>query len=175
MRAGDTRIKKVTVGIVIKPVGLKGELKVMPLTDNPERFVPGGTVWMSVPGGVEAAYTIGSVRGQKDKLVISLSGITSAEEAGKFRDREMFVPDSEVPPLPEGEYYQYQIIGLDVYYYDGRLLGKVKDIFPAGERDVYVVAGAGTEYMVPATPETVREVDLKAGRITLYRMEGYIE
>ncbi len=159
---------------MLKPVGLKGEFKVMPLTDNPERFEPGATVWLAKPEGDYAAFTIRSVGGHKGNLRVSLAGIDTVEEAGRCRGQEISVPESEVPPLPEGVYYHYQILGLEVYYYDGRLLGTVKEIFAAGEKDVYVVGGRGKEYLIPVTEETVKEIDLKGGRILLNRMEGYI-
>ena len=165
----------VTVGVVLKPVGLKGELKVMPLTDNPGRFVPGGRVWLPSPEGEPAAFTIRSVSAApKGQLRLALDGIDTLDDAVKYRGKEFSVPEDEVPPLPEGEYYHYQILGLSVYTHGGMLLGKVTDIFTAGEKDVYEVKGGGREYLIPVNRDTVREVDLKGGRILLYRMEGYI-
>jgi len=162
------------VGVVLKPVGLKGELKVKPVTDNPERFEPGGRLWMDDPHGGTSTYEITSAYEHGGNLRVALEGVSSVEEAEKLRGREIYVPESEVPPLPEGEYYHYQIIGLPVYTHTGRLLGKVTDIFSAGEKDVYVVKGRGREYLIPVTEEHVREIDVKSGRITLNPMEGYI-
>jgi len=175
MRPGNTRIeKKITVGVVLKPVGLHGELKVKPLTDNPERYAPGGRLWFSSPAGEAGPFVIEDSYPHKGDLKVTLDGISSVEEAGKYSGWEIFVPESSVPPLPEGEYYHFQILGLSVYTHGGRLLGKVEDIFAAGEKDVYVVRGGSKEYLVPVNEHTVREVDLKGGRITLYPMDDYI-
>jgi len=163
----------VLVGLVLKPVGLKGELKVRPITDNPERFEPGGMLWADVRGAAES-YEILSVSEHKGNLKVLLEGVSSVEEAERFRDVELYVPESEVPPLPEGEYYHYQIIGLEVYTHKGMLLGTVSDIISAGEKDVYIVRGQGKEYLIPVTEEHVREIDPDSGRITLNPMEGYI-
>jgi len=162
------------VGVVIKPVGLKGEIKVKPLTDNPDRYAPGSSLWFAPVGGKPAPFVVEDVSEYKGILRVLFAGIESVEEAERYRGQEIFVPEAEVPPLPEGEYYHFQIIGLDVYASGGRLLGKVTDIFEAGEKDVYVIKGRGKEYLVPATGEHIREIDVERGRITLYPMEGYI-
>jgi len=174
MRAGDTGIdKKITVGIVQKTIGLKGEIKVRPLSDNPERYEPGGRLWFD---GVEGGFVIATVREQKDSLVITLEGVGTIEEAGRFLDKEVYVPESEVPPLPEGEYYHYQVIGTEVYTHGGKILGKVTDIMTAGEKDVYEVTGrGGRQYMIPVTDDAVDVMDIKGGRITLFPLEGYID
>jgi len=161
------------VGTVLKTVGLKGEIKVRPLTDNPERFEPGGRIWFE---GEPHPYVIETVRPHKECLVISLEGVGSIEDVERFRDRDMYVPEGEVPPLPEGEYYHYQILGLPVYTHSGRLVGKVTDIMTAGEKDVYEVTDSGgREYMIPVTHESVDVIDVEGGRITLFPLPGYIE
>lgn len=162
------------MGLVLKPVGLKGELKVRPMTDNPERFEPGGRLWLDGPDGVPESHEILSVSEHKGNLRVALDGVTSVEQAERLRGMELYVPESEVPPLPEGEYYHYQIIGLEVYTHGGRLLGTVRDIITAGEKDVYIVRGRGKEYLIPVTEEHVREIDTVSGRIVLNPMEGYI-
>jgi 16S rRNA processing protein RimM len=83
------------------------------------------------------------VRETKGNFVVSLEGVSGIDRAEELRGLDVVVPESEVPPLPEGEYYHYQILGLPVYNYKGILLGKVVDIFTAGVKDVYVVKGQG--------------------------------
>lgn len=174
MRTGDTGIgKTVVVGVVLKTVGLKGELKIKPLTDNPDRYAPGKRIWVRTPNGPED-FVIAGVREAKDIFFVSLEGVTDIERAEELRGLEVVVPEDEVPPLPEGEYYHYQILGLPVYNYKGVLLGKVTDIFTAGVKDVYVVKGQGKEHMIPVNDDTVDEIDVKGGRITLKRMKGYL-
>jgi len=176
VRTGDTGIgRKVSVGRVIKPVGLKGGLKVRPETDNPERYEVGGALWLDSPDtGEPVRHTITSSSEYRGFFKITLDGISSVEEADKYRDAEIYVPLSEVPPLPEGEFYHFQIIGLEVFTAGGRSLGTVQEIITAGEKDVYVVRGAGKEYLIPVTEEHVREISPEKGRIDLYPMEGYL-
>ncbi|MHB8174883.1 MAG: ribosome maturation factor RimM [Nitrospirota bacterium] len=200
MRTGDTGIeKRVVVGIVLKTVGLKGEVKIKPLTDNPERYRAGATVWAE-PGKAEGTrgaeggrarltrragaglpapsaavpLTVKSVRDAGRDLAVFFEEVGTVEEAEGLRGKELFVPESEVPPLPEGEYYQFQVLGLEVYTSGGRLLGKVGDIIEAGGKDVYVVKGAGKEYLIPVIDDAIERIDVRGGRITLRPMKGYI-
>lgn len=174
MRSGDTGIgKTVVVGVVLKTVGLKGEIKIKSLSDNPDRYAPGKRIWVQTAKGPED-FVITGAREAKGIFVVSLEGVTDIDRAEQLRGLDVFVPESEVPPLPEGEYYHYQILGLPVYNYKGILLGKVTDIFTAGVKDVYVVKGQGSEYMIPVNDDTVDEIDVKGGRITLKRMKGYL-
>lgn len=174
MRPGDTGIeRRVVVGIALKTVGLKGGLKIKPLTDNPGRYAEGARLWVS--GEKEpVSLTIASVRDGGKDLTVFFEELNTIEEAEKFRGKELYVPESEVPPLPEGEFYQFQILGLDVFTSSGRLLGKVKDIIEAGEKDVYVVRGGGKEYLIPVTDDAVDEIDVEGGKITLRPLKGYI-
>jgi 16S rRNA processing protein RimM len=175
VRPGDTGIEtRVLVGIVLKTIGLKGELKIKPLTDNPDRYSEGSKVWAEAEGGKAMPLTVVSSRDAGRDIAVFFDEIDSIEKAEAFRGKELFVPESEVPPLPEGEYYQFQVLGLEVYTSQGRLLGKVSDIIEAGEKDVYVVRGGGKEYLIPVTDDAVEEIDVKGGKIKLRPMKGYI-
>ncbi len=190
MRPGDTRIeKRVLVGIALKPIGLKGEVKIKPLTDNPERYRAGAKLWAVGAGrtgdteGIRARaaglpapvrLTVKSARESGRDLAVFFEEVGTLEEADALRGKELFVPESEVPPLPEGEYYHFQVLGLEVYTSRGRLLGIVSDIISAGEKDVYVVKGQGGEYLIPVTDDAIEKIDPVGGRITLRPMKGYI-
>jgi 16S rRNA processing protein RimM len=175
VRPGDTGIEaRVLVGIVLKTVGLKGELKIKPLTDNPDRYSEGETIWAGGPSDTPVQLTVRSSRDAGRDIAVFFDEIDSIEKAEGFRGKELFVQESDVPPLPEGEYYQFQVLGLEVYTSRGRLLGKVTDIIEAGEKDVYVVRGGGKEYLIPVTDDAVEEIDVKGGKIKLRPMKGYI-
>jgi 16S rRNA processing protein RimM len=175
VRPGDTGIEaRVLVGIVLKTIGLKGELKIKPLTDNPDRYSEGAKVWAGGPSEASVMLTVRSSRDAGRDIAVFFVEIDSIEKAEVFRGKELYVPESDVPPLPEGEYYQFQVLGLDVFTSSGRLLGKVSDIIEAGAKDVYVVRGGGKEYLIPVTDDAVEEIDVKGGKIKLRPMKGYI-
>ena len=179
---------------MLKAIGLKGELKIKPLTDNPERYRAGAKLWAAGTGGtgcVEGSrarlprhaedaqlavmpLTVKSVRESGRDLAVFFEEIGKVEDAEALRGKELFVPESNVPPLPEGEYYHFQILGLQIFTGSGRLLGKVSDIITAGGRDVYVVKGQGGEHLIPVTDDAIEKIDAQGGRIILRPMKGYI-
>jgi 16S rRNA processing protein RimM len=124
--------------------------------------------------GEPRRFTVQSVNEHRGYLKIILEGITTVEDADTFKGALIYVPESEVPPLPEGEFYHYQLFGLEVFTASGRSLGTVQEILTAGEKDVYVVRGHGEEYLIPVTEEHVRDISTGKGRIDLYPMKGYL-
>jgi 16S rRNA processing protein RimM len=157
----------VAVGRVLRPWGIAGYLKVLPLTDFPDRFTPGNRVWLR-----GRQHTIQRARWQKGHVYLRLDGIDDAAEAEQLRGALLEVPEEELRPLPPGEYYHFQIVGLAVYSTEGECLGEVKEILTTGGNDVYVVRDDGREILVPAIDDVVKDIDLDAGRMTVELMEG---
>jgi 16S rRNA processing protein RimM len=150
------------VARVIGPKGLKGGLRVEPLTDWPERLAAGEELWLddsSEPMGVIRVEGGGRVP------VVYLDTVDSREAAEALVGRYLEAP---ARPLPEGEYYWDQLIGLEVVEPDGAAVGELVEIFRAGGNEVYrVVDAAGGERLVPALRTSVLDIDLAAGRMTV--------
>jgi len=159
----------VAVARIIGPWGLNGDLKLETLTDFPQRFAAGGRVFT---GGV--AYVIEKCRWQRGRALLKLAGIDSAAAAEALRHRLLEVPEDELHPLAEGEYYHFQILGLEVRTTTGEVLGRVEQIISTGSNDVYVVRGARGEVLVPAVDDVVKNVDPAAGRIEVEAVEGLL-
>jgi len=159
----------VAVGRIVGPWGLHGDLKVESLTDFPQRFAAGGRVCL---GGV--AYVIERCRWQRGHALLKLAGIDSATAAEALRHRRLEVPEDELHPLGEGEYYHFQILGLEVRTTTGEVLGRVEQIISTGSNDVYVVRGPRGEVLVPAVDDVVKSVDPAAGRIEVEAVEGLL-
>jgi 16S rRNA processing protein RimM len=159
----------VAVGRILGPWGLQGDLKVEPLTDFPERFAAGCKLYVE---GV--AYTIEGCRWGKGKVYIKLSGIDDTTAAGALRQRFLEVPEEELKPLSEGEYYQFQIVGLEVRTTEGQPLGKVAQILSTGSNDVFVVHGEGGELLIPAVDDIVKVIDLDGGWMEVELAEGLL-
>ncbi len=132
----DKQVEYITVGEVLGAWGLKGAFRVRPLTDFPERFEPGAEVFIE-----GAPVVIQSSNWQKDGVIITLAGIDTPEAAATLRRKTLDIPASELRQLPDGQYYQFDIIGLEVSTTGGTVLGKVTDILNCGN-DVYVVDSA---------------------------------
>jgi 16S rRNA processing protein RimM len=159
----------VAVGRILGPWGLQGDLKVEPLTDFPERFALGCSLYIE-----GFAYAIERCRWQKGKVYIKLSGIDSATAAEALRQRFLEVPEEDLKPLSEGEYYQFQIVGLEVRTTEGQALGKVTQILSTGSNDVFVVHGEGGELLIPALDDVIKAVDLDGGWIEVELVEGLL-
>jgi 16S rRNA processing protein RimM len=143
------------IGKIVAPQGLRGELRVYPSTDFPERFLEPGERWLLRKGNadVEPVRLVGGrfLEG-KGLYVIQLQGITSREQADELRNARLWVPEGDRPTLNEGEYHVADLIGLMAYHQaTGEHIGTVKDIFPAGNDllEVELVAGDRSTDAVP--------------------------
>ncbi len=147
------------VGHLRRPHGVSGDLLMDVLTDFPERLRTGRTVYV---GESHDPVRIVSVRGHDKELIIRFAGIATPEEAGRFRNAVLYVKASELPELPEGEYYHHQLLGLSVVDESGQVLGKLVNILETGANDVYMVeTPAGKEILLPAVEEVILAVDLE--------------
>ncbi len=153
---------QVAIGKVLKAFGLRGRLLVEPLTDFPERFAPDSVVFLR-----GHPRLIKSSKPARGRWVLQLEGINTLEEARQLRDELLTIRDSDLHPLPQGQYYQFQMIGLRVYTTAGQYLGDISDILETGSNDVYVVKGPGRELLVPAIADFVREVDVEGRRMVV--------
>jgi len=158
----------ITIGEVLGAWGLKGAFRVRPLTDFPERFEPGETVLIE---GVP--HVIQSSSWQKDGVIVTLPGIDTPEAAAGMRRKNLDIPATELRELPAGQYYQFDIIGMEVLTVDGVVLGKVTNILDCGN-DVYVVKGETKEILIQATKDVIKNIDLKNKIITIEPIEGLL-
>lgn len=150
----------VAVGRIGAPWGVHGDVKVRPLTDFPERFRPSASLWVR-----GRRYEVRRSRSSGGLVYLGLSDIDSREVAGELRGALLEVPEGDLTPLPEGQYYRFQIVGLEVYTPQGSSLGRVAEVLPTGSNDVYIVRGGPRELLIPAIEDVVREVDLERGRL----------
>ena len=148
--------------------GLRGDLKVMVLTDFTERFSPGSTLYLDgKPTRVERS------RSSKGGFVVKLDVVNDRSEAELLRGRFVTIPQQEVKPLPEGSYYHFQIIDLEVWNEKGECLGKVQEVLSTGSNDVYVVRGESRkEILVPALGDVVLDVNLQESKMTVRLPQG---
>jgi len=110
----------ITIGQVVAPWGIKGKLKVAVITDFPQRFVPHSQIYVN-----RQPMTIVSTEWHKGRAIIKLDTIDSIEQAEKLRGQAVEIPRSQIQPLPEGQYYHFQLIGLEVWTSQGELLGNI--------------------------------------------------
>jgi 16S rRNA processing protein RimM len=153
----------VAVGRVLAPFGLKGELKVQAMTDNPARFRPKARLWAG-----QQPISVAKSREAQGYVYLMLKGFNDRTSVEKFRHALLQVPEGDLPPLPEGEYYRFQLVGLAVVEREGSALGTLDEIIETGANDVYRVrAEDGADILLPALADVIVSVDLTARRMVV--------
>lgn len=163
------------LGRAVKAWGLKGELKVQPYADSIAIAAGSATVYLRGTGGDLTEYIVERVRPSGSAWIMQFRGVETIEQAEQLVDRELLIPRSAAPTLPEGTYYHADLIGLQVVTEEGRELGRIVEILETGANDVYVVHGEDSEWLLPATKEVVRRVDLAREIMLVRLLEGMIE
>ncbi|GAB4540951.1 MAG: ribosome maturation factor RimM [Anaerolineales bacterium] len=158
------------IGFFRRPHGLNGEIVMDIHTDFPERIQTGRKVFI---GEKKQPYELDTVRQRNDGLLVSLRGVDTPEQAGKFRNQWVYVKAADASPLPEGQHYKYQLVGLDVIDDHGNALGKLTEILETGANDVYVVKDeAGKEILLPAIPPVILNVNIEQRVMKVHLLEG---
>jgi 16S rRNA processing protein RimM len=153
----------VAVGRVLGPFGLKGELKVLALTDNADRFKAKAKLWAG-----QQPVSIANAREAQGHLYLTFKGFPDRGSADRFRHALLQIPENELPPLPEGEYYRFQLIGLTVVTREDTVLGTLDEIIETGANDVYRVhPSEGADVLLPALADVIVSVDLAARRMVV--------
>ena len=171
---------RLLVGRVGRPHGVRGEVKVVPETDDPERFGDLEHVYLGRHADAATAYTVESVRYQHASrgltVVLKLEGVASREAAEALRNQEVYAARDDLPPLAEDELFLHDLIGLAVVTEAGETVGTVSDVLQMPAHDLYVVARDGrADAMIPAVPEFVVEIDMDGGRLVVRPIEGLLE
>ncbi len=108
-------------------------------------------------------------------LKVMLEGIDDVSAAQALRGCAVMAAITDLPPLGDGEFYYFQLLGAEVMLTDGRRLGTIEEIFPTGANDVWVVREGAREVLVPAIADVVKAMDLKARRITIEPLPGLLD
>lgn len=154
----------VTIGIVLRPHGIRGEVVVEPLTDNEERFSTLTEVRLVRPSGASVVLKVASMFPHKGRLVIQFQGIGSIEDAETLRAAELRIPVASLPSLPAGSYYHHELKGLDVLVESGASIGTVTDLWETGATPVLVIHDAkARETLLPLVDAFIIEVNVKGG------------
>lgn len=165
----------VVIGAITKPFGLKGGLKIKPLTDDPDRFQQLMTTVLEAADGMQQTCTVTEARVEKGSVTLFCREIETIEQVERFIGGTVRIPRSEVVNLPKDSYFQHDLLGLKVYLEDGRYLGEIEEILPTGGNDVLVVRDGERERLIPAIKSIVSEVDLPRKRMVLRFMKGLLD
>ena len=165
--------KRLEVGQIVNTFGIKGEVKVTPFTDDINRFDDLKKVYVKTRKE-DKLYKVENVRYHKNMVLLKLEGIENPEQAELLKNSYLEIDREDAISLEEGQYFIVDLIGLDVYTDEGKLLGKVDDIYNTGANDIYVVKDElGKQILLPGIKEVIKEVKLE-DRIVVHLIPGLI-
>lgn len=155
----------ILIGKIRKAHGVDGEIMIDAYSESPERFKPGRKIFL---GEDHQPHVIRSRRTMDKAMLISLKDISDPELVGKYRNKFIYILKEDLPTLPEGEYYHFDLIGLQVFDPSGKLLGKLVEVIETGANDVYVVDNEqGEEMLIPAISQVVVSVSIPDGKMVV--------
>ncbi|MCI0481645.1 MAG: ribosome maturation factor RimM [Candidatus Dadabacteria bacterium] len=171
----DNYTDRVEVGIIINTFGVKGEVKVMPITDSPADFAEFKRVFVSKPGAESAEFEVRKSRPHKKWAILKLKGIDTRDDAFKLKDYNVYVAREALAELDEGTYYERDLVGMKVYTMRDEFIGVISDILKTKANDIYQVRReGGMEILIPAIKDVVKKVDVGANRMVIDPIQGLI-
>lgn len=164
----------VRIGKILKPHGVRGTLKVMPMTDDKSRYDYLKEVYIQTRHGVKLFRVLGA-RYQEKFVLLDLEEINSMNDAEAYVGNFLAIEKKDRMPLAEDSYYIDDLIGLEVYE-DGECLGKLIDVMQPGANDVYVVAlENGKELLLPVIKSVIKKIDLSEKKIIVEVPKGLMD
>jgi len=166
----------VAIGEIVRPHGLRGEVRVTPLTDDPARFarVRACVLW-DPDGDTRQPARIVAARRQGAAVLLTLEGCASVDAAAALVGRLVAIPEAEALPAGPGRFYPWQLEGCRVVTEDGLLVGTVARIETGPAQDLWVVAAGDREHLIPAVPDIVIELDVAGRRVVIRPPEGLLD
>lgn len=165
----------VTVGRVTKAQGMKGEVRVSLSEDSVDAFARHGALTAVREGVSPRRLSLESVRTHGRTVVAKFAEVSDRASAESLTGWDLQVPEEAMPSLAEGEFYIFQLEGLEVVTDAGECLGTLVEVLDLPAHDVYLVRRGDREVMLPATEEVVREVDLENGRMVVHLLDGLLD
>ena len=162
------------VGVITTTHGARGEAKVYPTTDEPERFLELDYVLLDT-GRELRKLEIKNVKFFKNLVILKFKGVDNINDIEKYKGRDLWIPREEGQELEEDEYYIADLLGMSVVLEDGQEFGTLKDVMETGANDVYIIDSAEHgEVLLPAIKECILDVDLEKNVMTIHLMKGLI-
>jgi len=162
-----------SVGRILKPQGIHGEVKVQIITSFPEHFYDLTTVF--IKSSTYQAYSIEKVRLSDKFAFLKFRSIDSRNDAELLRNKELYIPEEELRKLESDEFYIHDLIGLDVYDQDDQRIGEIIDVQSFSEYDLYVLKdGQGREQLLPAVKNIIHSVDMKKKKMVIKLIDGLL-
>jgi 16S rRNA processing protein RimM len=164
---------RITIGKISKIRGIKGEVVVFPMTDNPERFFKLKEVYLSGEG--DKLFQIRKVKKLKNKVFLTFEGINSPEASKPLVGNFLEIEKSFLTPLTKDKFYIFDLIGLKVITKQGIEVGEIEDVWLLPANDVFVVRRGKKDYNIPALKKIVKKIDLKKKVMIIDPLPGLLD
>lgn len=162
------------IGQIVNSYGIKGFLKVVPFTDNVNRYDDLKTIYIEKNKKL-TQMEIEEVKYHKNLVLLKLKGIDDINDTLEYKNCYIKIDRKDAVELPEDTYFIVDLIGLEVVTEEGLILGTLVDVFPTGSNDVYVVKDElGKQTLLPAIGEVIKNVDIENKKMTVHLLEGLI-
>ena len=160
------------IGKITAPVGIKGEIRVYPYTDEITRF---SAVKELTVEGEQTVRTVEKFRADKNMVVLKLSGIDDRNTSETYRNKFLLV-DKEKFELEEDVFYADDLIGMEVYDEEGKLIGELTDILNKPTQDLYEISyGEDKKFVIPAVKEFILDVNIDENKMTVHLIDGLMD
>lgn len=162
------------VGAITSTHGIRGEVKVFPTTDDPQRFRELKKVILDT-GKEKMELEIQGVKFFKQYVILKFKDIDNINDIEKYRRCGLYVEREDAIALEEDEYYIADLLGMTVYA-EGEEFGTLKDVLETGANEVYIIdSNKHGEVLIPAIKECIQNVDVENQRMDIHLMKGLIE
>lgn len=164
--------QNIRIGKIVNAHGIKGELSVMPLTDDNRRFGKLKYVLLELPKGYEERKVL-AAREHKGSILLTLDGLEDRTEAERLKNIFICVrPEDAVKP--KGAYFIHELIGLEVWEQQ-ECYGKITDVLQNSSTDLYEITGPEGSFLMPALKKIIQNIDIEAGRMDVVLPDGLLE
>ncbi len=162
------------VGVITTTHGIRGEVKVFPTTDDPQRFLDLKRIFLDT-GKDTLPLEIEGVKFFKKLVILKFKGIDNINDIEKYRGKDLLILREDAVKLEAGEYFIFDLIDSEVFLEDGSKLGVLTEIMATGANDVYVVqTPEGKEVLIPSIKDCILDIDAENKRITVHLLNGMI-
>jgi 16S rRNA processing protein RimM len=162
-------------GKITKAHGLSGGLKLLPFSRQGESLHSIERIFIETARDRQpAGFRLKDWRPDKGSAIIRLEGIDTIDEAEKLAGCNVYIHRSELPGLEEGEFYWFELIGLETYTENGRYVGKVESLIDRALQSVLVVKDGRKEVLIPLSEPIIKEINLKESKIIISPIEGLL-
>lgn len=165
------------VGKIVNTQGIKGEVRVVSITDFPEeRYAIGATLYVRNPEtGTHDPLKVKTYRRHKQFDCLSFENYPSINDIEKYKGCSLFIPKEQLSELEQGDFYYHEIIGIKVITDTGRELGEVKEILSPGANDVWVVDTGVKDILIPYINDVVKNVDVAQKKVIVHLIPGLVD